>query len=164
MLFRSGALGYSREQESRADQAGATLLDKAGLSGKGLADFFDNFRYQEVFDQSRRYAYFRSHPLSSDRIEALRAKVERLPHYDAVDSPDELAEHEIMKAKLEGFLNPQVALMKYKETDNGFPARYARAIAYYQIKEPDRALGILDPLITDHPDNPYLWELKGQIL
>src|SRR4051794_19398133 len=54
-----GAMGYSREQEARADQAGATLLEKAGLSGRGLADFFDNFRYQEVFDEARRYAYFR---------------------------------------------------------------------------------------------------------
>ena len=159
-----GALGYSREQESRADQAGAGFLEATGQSGRGLVEFFDNFRYQEVFDQSRRFAYFRSHPLSSDRIEALRGRVERLPHYGAVDTPADLAEHEVMKAKLEGFLNPQVALMKYKETDNGFPARYARAIAYYQMKEPDRAIQLLDPLIADHPDNPYLWELKGQIL
>ena len=159
-----GALGYSREQESRADQAGANFLEATGQSGRGLVEFFDNFRYQEVFDQSRRFAYFRSHPLSSDRIEALRAKVERLPHYDAVDSPDELAEHEIMKAKLEGFINPQTALIKYRESDRGFPARYARAIAYYQMKEPDRALRILDDLISENEKNPYLWELKGQIL
>lgn len=159
-----GALGYSREQESRADQAGAGFLEATGQSGRGLVEFFDNFRYQEVFDQARRYAYFRSHPLSSERIEVLRSRVERMPHYSAVDTPEDLAEHEVMKAKLEGFLNPQVALMKYKETDTGFPARYARAIAYYQMKDPDRALKLLDGLITDHPDNPYLWELKGQIL
>ncbi|WP_297511647.1 M48 family metallopeptidase [uncultured Caulobacter sp.] len=159
-----GALGYSREQESRADQAGAGFLEATGQSGRGLVEFFDNFRYQEVFDQSRRFAYFRSHPLSSERIEVLRSRVERMPHYSAVDTPEDLAQHEVMKAKLEGFINPQVALMKYKETDTGFPARYARAIAYYQMKEPDRALQLLDPLIADHPDNPYLWELKGQIL
>jgi predicted Zn-dependent protease len=159
-----GALGYSREQESRADQAGAGFLEATGQSGRGLVEFFDNFRYQEVFDQSRRYAYFRSHPLSSERIEVLRSRVERQPHYSAVDTPEDLAQHEVMKAKLEGFLNPQVALMKYKETDTGFPARYARAIAYYQMKEPDRALGLLDPMLAEHPENPYLWELKGQIL
>ncbi|USQ93716.1 tetratricopeptide repeat protein [Caulobacter sp. RL271] len=159
-----GALGYSREQESRADQAGAGFLEATGQSGRGLVEFFDNFRYQEVFDQARRYAYFRSHPLSSERIEVLRSRVERQPHYSAVDTPEDLAQHEVMKAKLEGFLNPQVALMKYKETDTGFPARYARAIAYYQMKDPDRALKLLDGLIADHPDNPYLWELKGQIL
>lgn len=159
-----GALGYSREQESRADQAGAGFLEATGQSGRGLVEFFDNFRYQEVFDQARRFAYFRSHPLSSERIEVLRSRVERQPHYSAVDTPEDLAQHEVMKAKLEGFLNPQVALMKYKETDASFPARYARAIAYYQMKDPDRALKLIDALIVDNPDNPYLWELKGQIL
>jgi predicted Zn-dependent protease len=159
-----GALGYSREQESRADQAGAGFLEATGQSGRGLVEFFDNFRYQEVFDQARRYAYFRSHPLSSERIEVLRSRVERQPHYSAVDTPEDLAQHEVMKAKLEGFINPQVALMKYKETDASFPARYARAIAYYQMKDPDRSLRLIDALIADHPDNPYLWELKGQVL
>jgi predicted Zn-dependent protease len=159
-----GAMGYSREQEGRADQAGATLLEKAGISAKGLADFFDKFRYQEVFDEARRYAYFRTHPLSSDRIESLRNRVVTLPHYNEVDSPAAMAEHEIMKAKLEGFINPQVAIVKYAETDKSFPARYARSIAYYQMKEPDKALRLLDGLLADYPDNPYLWELKGQIL
>lgn len=159
-----GALGYSREQEGRADQAGATLLEATGQSGRGLVEFFDNFRYQEVFDQSRRFAYFRSHPLSSERIDALRSRVERLSHYEHVDSPDDLAEHEIMKAKLEGFMNPQSALIKYKESDRSYPARYARAIAYYQMKEPDRAVAQIDSLLTEQPNNPYLWELKGQVL
>lgn len=159
-----GALGYSREQEGRADQAGAALLDRAGLSGKGLAEFFDNFRYQEVFDEARRYAYFRSHPISSDRIESLRRKVEVQPHYDKADSPEAMAEHAIMKAKLDGFLNPGVAITKYDEKATDYPSRYARTIAYYQLKEPDRALKLLDALLTEQPENPYLWELKGQIL
>jgi predicted Zn-dependent protease len=159
-----GAIGYSREQESRADQAGATLLEKAGLSGEGLAEFFDNFRYQEVFAEYRRYKYFIDHPLSSDRIEALQRRVEAMPHYREIDSPEALAEHEIMKAKLDGFINPQVSIVKYPENDGSYPARYARAIAYYQMREPDQALKRVDALLADHPDNPYLWELKGQIL
>jgi predicted Zn-dependent protease len=159
-----GYLGYSREQESRADQAGATLLDKAGLSGKGLADFFDNFRYQEVFDEARRYGYFRSHPISSDRIEALRRRVEVQPNYNKTDTADAMAEHAIMKAKLDGFINPQVSIAKYDEKATDYPSRYARAIAYYQLKEPDRALKLVDALIAEQPTNPYLWELKGQIL
>ena len=159
-----GAMGYSREQESRADQAGAGFLEKTGQSGKGLVEFFDNFRYQEVFQEARRFAYFRSHPLSSERIETLRGRVEKAEHYKVVDTPEEIAEHEIMKAKLDGFLNPGQSLIKYKETDKSYPARYARAIAYYQTKEPDRAIKLIDELLVDHPDNPYLYELKGQIL
>ena len=159
-----GALGYSREQESRADQAAVGFLERAGDSGKGLVDFFDNFRYQEVFDEARRFPYFQSHPLSSERIELLRSKVEAQPHYKAEDTPQEIAEHAIMKAKIAGFMTPQQALIDYKETDTSFPARYARAIAYYQMKDPDRALKLIDALIKDYPDNPYLYELKGQVL
>jgi predicted Zn-dependent protease len=159
-----GALSYSRVQEAAADQAGATAMERAGYSGKGLVEFLDNFRYQEVFSDARKYKYFQSHPLSSERIEALRRRVETLPHYNTPDTPEMIAEHAIMKAKLDGFLSPQQALIKYKETDTGFPARYARAIAYYQLKEPDRALKLIDALIAEHEDNPYLWELKGQIL
>jgi predicted Zn-dependent protease len=159
-----GAMGYSREQESRADQAGAGLLDRAGLSGKGLVEFFDNFRYQEVFAEARRYAYFRSHPLSSNRIEQLRSRVQNAPNYEKTDSPEVVAEYKVMKAKLDGFLNPQVAITKYEEKDASYPARYARSIAYYQLKQPEKALKLIDQMLTEQPENPYLWELKGQIL
>jgi predicted Zn-dependent protease len=164
MFGALGAYGYGREQESRADQAGATLLEKAGLSGRGIVEFFDKFRYQEVFAQYRRFKYFIDHPLSSDRIEALQNRVVALPHYNVADPPEAVAEHEIMKAKLDGFLNPQVSMTKYDEKDTSYPARYARAIAYYQMKEPDKALQRVDALLAEQPNNPYLWELKGQIL
>ena len=159
-----GAAGYSREQEGRADQAGATILEKAGLSGRGLAEFFNNFRYQEVFSEFRRYKYFIDHPLSSDRIDSLQARVAAMPHYNQVDSPEAIAEHKVMQAKLEGFLEPQRAIVKYDEKDAAYPARYARAIAYYQMKEPDKALKLIEALLQDQPENPYLWELKGQIM
>ena len=158
-------LGYSREQESRADQAAATYLEKAGMSGRGLLDFFNNFRYQEVFDDERKYPFFRDHPLTDDRIEALATRVEQQPHYGVVDSPQALARHAIMKAKLEGFLDGggQVAA-DYPDTDRSFPARYARAIALYRETETEPALKAIDALIAKQPDNPYLWELKGQVL
>ena len=91
-------LGYSRIQESAADQAAAGYLERAGLSGKGLVSFFENFRYQEVFSESRRDAYFRSHPLSADRIEALRTRVEAGSHYNDPDTPEAIARHKIMVA------------------------------------------------------------------
>jgi len=75
-----------------------------------------------------------------------------------------MAEHAVMKAKLDGFINPQVAITKYSEKATDFPSRYARAIAYYQLKEPEKALKLIDAMLTDNPNNPYLYELKGQIL
>ncbi len=160
-----GAAGYSREQEARADQAAITYLEKSGQSAKGLVDFFKEFQYQEVFSETRRYRWFDDHPLSDDRIELLRQRAEEQPHYKAVDSPELVTEHEIMKAKLIGFTEPpQTAFFKYPDSDHSFVARYARAIAYYRETESDHALTALDDLLHDFPNNPYLWELKGQVL
>ncbi len=171
LIYSSGyfaeisALGYSREQESRADQAATTYLETAGVSGRGLVDFFNNFRYQEVFDDERKFPYFRDHPLTDDRIEALAARVEREPHVGVDDKPDEIARHALMKAKLEAFLDgASQTFVDYPESDQSYPARYARAIAYYRATETDRALKAIDALIAERPDNPYLWELKGQVL
>jgi predicted Zn-dependent protease len=158
-------LGYSRVQESAADQAAATYLDHSGQSGRGLVRFFDNFRYQEVFSDAKRYPFFRSHPLSSDRIEALRARVEVLPDYDKTDSAELQDRHTIMIAKLKAFMNPpQQTFIEFKETDTSYPARYARAIAYYRSLETEKALKAIDALLKEQPDNPYLWELRGQTL
>jgi predicted Zn-dependent protease len=55
-------------------------------------------------------------------------------------------------------------MSKYDEKDMSYPARYARAIAYYQAKEPEKALKRVDALLAEQPTNPYLWELKGQIM
>jgi predicted Zn-dependent protease len=158
-------LGYSREQESRADEAAATYLEKAGYSGRGLVEFFNNFRYQEVFDDERKFPYFRDHPLSDDRIEALRVRVEHQGHIDAVDPADAIALHALMKAKIEAFMDgPARTFIDYPDTDKSFPARYARAIALYKENETDLAVKAIDVLISEQPNNPYLWELKGQVL
>jgi predicted Zn-dependent protease len=158
-------MGYSRVQEASADQAAATSMEKAGISGKGLVDFFDTFRYQEVMSDSRKYRFFIDHPLFSERIDALRIRVQKSKYYNDVDSPEALAEHAIIVAKLKAFMNsPQQTFVDYKETDTSFPARYARAIAYYRALDTEHALKLEDALLADYPNNPYLWELKGQTL
>ncbi|MDO1558448.1 M48 family metalloprotease [Brevundimonas sp. 2R-24] len=160
-----GALNYSRSQEGAADQAGLQAMERAGYSGRGLVEFFEKFRYQEVFSLDRQFPYFRAHPLSSQRIDALRRRAERLPNYNRPDPPEWQAEHELVKAKLYAFLNhPNQTLRRYPETDTSFPARYARAIALYRDSQIDRAVAAIDQLLEEQPDNPYLWELKGQVL
>ena len=160
-----GAIGYSRTQEAAADQAAATSLEKAGISGKGIVDFFDKYRYEEVFDNARRDQFFIDHPLSEDRIESLRRRTEAAAHYGEADSAEAIQQHELMKAKLAAFTEaPQLTLNKYTATDTSFIGRYSRAIAFYQATEPDEALKQIDGLIKDYPDSPYLYELKGQVL
>ncbi|MDR3512291.1 MAG: M48 family metalloprotease [Caulobacteraceae bacterium] len=171
LLYSSGyfaaitAAGFTRTQESSADQAAVTYLEKAGYSAKGLVDFFDYYRYQEVFSDAKRYKFFIDHPLSEDRIEALQLRASRQPHFSVVDTPEALERHAIMIAKLKAFINlPAQTLYDYPDTDQSFPARYARAIADYRDLQTDKSLKETDALIAEQPNNPYLYELKGQIL
>ncbi|HZC15581.1 MAG TPA: M48 family metalloprotease [Caulobacteraceae bacterium] len=157
--------GFTRTQESSADQAAVTYLEKAGESSKGLVDFFDNFRYEEVFADAKRYRFFIDHPLTSDRIDALQVRAEQQPHYNVVDTPEAIERHQIMIAKLRAYLSlPQQTLDDYPDSDTSFPAKYARAIAYSRDNDTDRAVTLTDALITERPTDPYLSQLKGQIL
>jgi len=159
------ALRYMSHQEGEADNTAARALESAGQSGRGLVSFFENFRSQEVFSDARRFPYFRSHPLSSDRIENLRRFVSEQSHYDQRDSPERMAQHALILAKIHAFMDhPRETLRDYPETDTALPARYARAIAWYRDGQTDRALAAVDVLLEEQPENPYFWELRGQIL
>ena len=159
------ALRYMTHQEGEADNTGARALQNAGESGRGLLSFFENFRSQEVFSDARRYPYFRSHPLSSDRIENLRRFVAEQSNYNHQDSPERMAEHALILAKIHAFMDaPNQTLRDFPESDVSLPARYARAIALYRDGQTDRALAAVDGFLTEQPENPYFWELKGQIL
>ena len=159
------ALRYMTHQEGEADNTGARALEAAGESGRGLVSFFENFRSQEVFSDARRFPYFRSHPLSSVRIENLRRFVAEQPSYDKRDSPERLAQHALVLAKIHAFMDhPRDTYRAYPESDVSLPGRYARAIAWYRDGQTERALSAVDDLLTEQPDNPYFWELKGPIL
>jgi predicted Zn-dependent protease len=160
-----GALRYMQSQEGEADITGARALERAGESGRGMVEFFENFRAQEIFSDQRRYPYFRSHPLSSQRIEALRRPVEAAAHYDKRDSDERMAQHALVVAKIRAFMDaPNATLRDYPSSDVTLPARYARAIAWYRDGQTQKALDAVDVLLAEQPENPYFWELKGQIL
>ena len=159
------AFTYSRGQESNADLAGVQFLERSGQSARGLIAFFDRFREQELFSEQRRYPYFRTHPLSSDRISILRERLEQQQYKDVLDPPEHVLMLERAKAKINGFMDdPQVTFRRYPETDQSTEAIYARSIAHYRAGSLPAALGGIDELINREPENPYFWELKGQVL
>ncbi len=156
---------HSRVQEAAADQAAAKYMEATGQSGTGLLTFFERFRFQEIISGAKRYPYFLNHPLSSERINALQARVETSPYNAVEDSPEDLHKLKMVQAKIIGFLEPpQTTFNLYPETDDSQPARYARAIANHQAATTKIALEQIAELLNEEPDNPYFNELFGQIL
>jgi predicted Zn-dependent protease len=155
---------FTRVQESSADQAAVTYLEKTGQSGIGLTEFFTKFRYNEILGEARREPYFRSHPLSGDRIQALQNRVAEQTHRNATDSAADIDRHKMMKAKIQGFLyTPARTFVKYPQSDQSIYARYARAVAAFRAPDLTTAARETNKLIAEQPNNPYFHELLGQI-
>ncbi|QYJ00506.1 M48 family metalloprotease [Thalassovita mediterranea] len=156
---------HTRAEEATADAAAVSYLAQLGQSPRGIVDFFNKYRVQEVLSESRRYPYFRSHPLASDRIRTTRALAEDTGLMDVEPDPQTVREFDLMQAKLIGFLEPLARVyQKYPRGDDSEPARYARAIASMQSSDMSSALTEIDSLLEEFPENPYYWELKGQAL
>lgn len=155
---------YTRTQESSADQYALKVLDQTNQSAQGLLDFFETLADQEMLSSSRQDPYVRTHPLTSERIEAVREHVEQA-HIPYQTPTDKQLRHDRMVAKLFAFLEPQSrTLQKYGESDQSAVARYARSIAYFRRGELTKALPQIDSLLIEYPNDAYFWELKGQML
>lgn len=75
-------LGYSRSDEHQADLLGAKYLYRAGYDMEGMIGVMEGL--MELQDRSPLSAeqYFRSHPLTRDRIAHLRSWLPRIPRED----------------------------------------------------------------------------------
>ena len=161
MIMRS-LLSERRAQESAADQAGLRYLEATKQSGQGMLETFERFAQQEYISATYQDPFVRSHPIATDRLAQLRNKVAASPYYNAKDPPDLQLRHDMMRAKIAGYLDrPQAVFNRYPARDNSLPARYARAIARNCSGRCVDAIGEVDALLQEKPHNPYLWELKG---
>lgn len=156
---------YTRIQEASADQAALQYLEKTHQSGQGLVDFFEKFRYNEVMSDARKEPYFRSHPLSGDRILALQSKLSKSDYANTKDTQEEIDQFKMIQAKIFGFVSTsEQTYLKYNYRDNSKPSLYARSIAFYRAPDLQMAVSTLNKLLVQEPNNPYFNELMGQIL
>ena len=158
-------LKYSRGQESSADIASMTYLEKLGKSGKGATEVWRKLRNSQIITAFQPNPYFQTHPLANERFTVLQDRALRSGYFDVTDSEEEIFRLRLIQAKIRGFLDdPEDTLNFYPETDTSVPARYARAVAYYRISKIEEALAELETITAASPENPYFYELKGQSL
>lgn len=157
-------LKYTQTQESAADQAAITYLQRTGQSPKGTIEFLRYMQREEKLAINRRDPYLTTHPLTPERISAFEQAAANSPYANTPDTPQFLMLHQRMVAKLYGFIAPDAALQRYTEADRSVPARYARAIALYRKGALGSALLTIDGLLKEFPNDPYFHEVRGQML
>jgi predicted Zn-dependent protease len=161
---QSQFMQFSRAQEATADQMGQKFLRETHQSGQGMLDVFERMADEEAMSAYRIDPMASDHPADRERIALLQRIVDGSPYKDVKDSPEAMHAFHMAQAKLAGFIdNVDNVLMRYPPTDNSEEAHYARAVAYFRQPDLQKALAECDTLIKLEPNNPYFWELQGQI-
>lgn len=163
------ALAFTRDQEQLADQAALDYLSEAGITARGLLSLLEKLRRFESMDFGSETQYMRTHPLSRERIAHVRTFVQEVePKKDSASIAESNlrldAEFRRVQAKLKAFLqNPRETIAETRgKTDE--ISEYARAIALYRQSNLAEADAILQKLQKQNPDDPYIHELRGQLL
>lgn len=146
---------YRQIEESTADRTAFDIMQKTNYSMLGFKNIMNQIQLQERLNPYINNNYFRTHPLTSDRIQDLnRFLISPLP----ITQDEKFSR---VKAKIIAFLYPPeqtFELFKGKKTSD----LYAQAIAEYKNNKFEVAFEKINQLIDIEPENPYFYELKGQ--
>jgi predicted Zn-dependent protease len=155
---------FTRVQESTADQIAMQLLLATHQSPQGIYNTFARFAQEEAQGAYKIDPYAVDHPVGQQRLDDIQGKLDASPYKDVKDSPAVTHTFEMVQAKLAGFVLPvSEALARYPVSNTSETARYARAMAYLRQPQLAKAQAEISSLIQDEPNNPYFYEVQGQI-
>lgn len=154
--------GYRTSEERSADEAAVGLLAATRQSPAGILRFMKKIAQDNTLSGRAESPYFRTHPITTERI-AFFEKAVGQSSYRQTSPEDETFLR--IQAKLKAFLQPpERTFREYSPDRTDVAAQYARAIAYLKQLRFENALQILDALLLQEKENPFFYELKGQIL
>lgn len=156
-------MAYSRTYESSADQTALKLLEKSGHTSKGMIDFFEYMNKQQrgIFVNP----YDQTHPLSNERLVALRNYYQNSHARNGKNSPELEYKFARSAAKLLAFTtDPRRLLGSNISSYSPEILDYIKAICYFRTGDLSNALNFINKLLAQKPSDAYFHELKGQIL
>jgi predicted Zn-dependent protease len=71
-------LNFSRDMEREADRVGYGVMTQAGFAPQGFVSMFDKLQQASRHNDSGSYPYLRSHPLTTERIADMQARLPAL--------------------------------------------------------------------------------------
>ncbi len=158
-------LRHTRAEESAADQSGARYLRSSGIDITGMLDVFRLFRGQEALSESRQDPYVRSHPLSRDRLRSIEGFAAAYGSTNTANAAAWDYWFARAKGKLTAFTRkPSWTLNRLGESGHRDIAFMREAAARHKNSQTKRAIRAIDQAIALRPQDPFLYDLKGQIL
>lgn len=155
---------HTRAEENAADTSGMRFMAAAGIDLLGAVEVMEIFRGQEALSVTRQDAYAQTHPLSRDRFRNIKQLADA---QGAKVGPDAEADYWFSRAKgkLSAFQrSPKWTLTRAGESGHEDIKLMRQSIAYHRQADLKRALAAIDGAVARRPQDPFLHELRGQIL
>ena len=161
-IAQQSMLAFTRDEERIADNMGVNLMIDAGQNPNGFVTVFEQMHDLTGALESKINPNRINHPLTNERLNNVKSQIKQSDIKNThTAQPDE---YEMVRAKLIGYLdNSKSVLAKYPYADKSSPALYARAIANMRSGNLDGAKMGVQTLISRMPNNPYMYELMGDI-
>nr|WP_321252393.1 M48 family metalloprotease [uncultured Ruegeria sp.] len=157
-------LGHTRAEEASADRSSAGYLRWAGISPKGMVALHRKFAGQELLSEANQDPYTRSHPTSRERLRAAEAFLDEFGDNSTHNANADYWFARV-KGKLSAFLRSPAWTMRRAREESAEDIRLMRqAAAHHQNRDLAAARAAIDGALAIRPDDPYYYELKGQIL
>lgn len=164
-------IDFTRENEREADRVGFQLLSRSGYDPRAMQTFFERMlRANRLNELKGMPSYFRTHPLTTERIADMADRSQHLPGVMyGINSVDSI-EYRIMRAKVtaeSGSPHEAVALFRTMVEDQTVvrPREniYGLAYALRRAHDFDAAWKTLQP-IRENGSHPAFELLAGEIL
>ena len=160
-------LNYTREYEREADRIGYETLSKAGFDPRGMSSFFTKLQRTNRLYDSSAPAYLRTHPLTSERIADMEARVASSPYLQIPDTLD----FQLIRARLrarEGTAQEAIKIFQAQIQDKRYSqvavAHYGLALAYLRARQFADAEGQVQKLLAQPKmANPMIAVLAGRV-
>lgn len=163
-VAQQSMLAFTRDEERIADNMGLDLMVRAGQNPNGFIQIFEQMREISGAAESRVNPTRVNHPLTTERLKNVRDRIAKLNYTAPAASATRDAKFRLIQAKLIGYLDTATRVRElYPYSDKSDAAIYARAIASMQAGNLDAARVGTQTLISRHADNPYFYELLGDI-
>lgn len=126
-------LDFSRAAEREADRIGFQIMGSAGFDTSGMVAFFGRMQTATRGYSDSTPAYLRTHPLTSERISDIRARIRETPYKQRPDSLDfhlvRARARVLQDMSVSGLADTEAAFTAQAKSDN----RQHRAAGHYGL-------------------------------
>ena len=151
-LATQNMLAYSRANEQEADRVGLDILANAGMDPRGMPEMFEIMMRQNRMQGNRLPEYLSTHPLTQSRVADTRNRAEQYPDEHIRDGQ----EYHLMRSRLQVYYapSPDIAVKTFEayldqpDAQRNEAIRYGLSAAYLEDKQYDKALNILNNLLS----------------